>query len=76
MSYSQNVLPVLHALLTWLDGKKTYIVGAISLTVAFLGLKHIIDQETQAYLQALLALFAGGAELTTVKLGARMGKKD
>lgn len=62
---------VLIAVFSWLAGKKTYIFGSIALTIAYLGLKHVIDQDTQAYISALLVLFAGGAEYTTVKLGAR-----
>lgn len=58
-------------ILSWLDGKKTYIFGAISLTVAYLGLQGFLDQNTQSYFQALIALFAGGAEAATAKLGIR-----
>lgn len=58
-------------LFNWLDGKKTYLFGILSLTFAFLGLKEVIDQDTQSYLQAVLALIAGGAQYSTVKLGAR-----
>jgi cytochrome c oxidase subunit IV len=64
-------MSALQIILAWLDGKKTYIFGAISLTVAYFGLQGYLDQNTQSYLQALIALFAGGAEAVTVKMGIR-----
>ncbi len=59
------------AIFSYLDGKKTFIVAFLALTVAYAGLMGGLDQHTQSYLQAVLALVAGGAEVATVKLGAR-----
>lgn len=58
-------------ILSWLDGKKTYIFGILALTNAFLGLKEVYDQPTMAYIQALITLLSGSAEFATVKLGVR-----
>lgn len=55
----------------WLDGKKTYIFAALSLTNSFLGLMKVYDQNTMAYVQGMITILSGGAEYTTVKLGAR-----
>lgn len=77
MSFSmQSVLPVLQTFLGWLDGKKTYIVSATILTIQFLVLKNLIDQDTGVYLTSLVTLLGGSAELATVKLGARMGNQQ
>jgi hypothetical protein len=57
---------------SWLDGKKTYLFGILALTNAFLGTQGLYDQTTMAYIQAVLTLLAGGAEYTTIKLGARL----
>lgn len=61
----------LFAVLSWLDGKKTYLAAVLSLVVAFCGAKGYVDQETQSFLASLIALFAGSAEAATVKLGAK-----
>ncbi len=61
----------LQLVLEWLDGKKTYIFSILSLTNAFVGGQGFYNQETMAYIQAVLAVLAGGAEYSTVKLGAR-----
>lgn len=61
----------LQVALAWLDGKKTYIFSILSLTNAFLGGQGVYGQEVMAYVQAVLAVVAGGAEFSTVKLGAR-----
>lgn len=58
-------------ILTWLDGKKTYIASALALTVAYCGLQGWIDQNTQSYLTGLIAIIAGSAESATVTLGVR-----
>ncbi len=61
----------LQAIFSWLDGKKNYIAGAILLTNSFLGIKGVYNGDTVAYIAAMTALLMGGAEYTTVKLGAR-----
>lgn len=61
------------AILAWLDGKKTYIGSALALTVAYFGLQGWVDQNTQSYLQGLIALFAGGAKVATVTLNEQIG---
>lgn len=63
-------------LFQWLDGKKTYIIGFLSLTNAFLGTQKVYDQNTMAYIQAVLTLLAGGAEFATVKFGSRQPFTD
>lgn len=67
----QKFLDTLYPILVFLDGKKNYIAGAILLTNSFLGLKHVYDGDTVAYVAAMTALLMGGAEYSTVKLGAR-----
>lgn len=64
-------MTTLQQILSWLDGKKTYIFGILALTNAFLGLEHVYGQNAMAYIQAIISLLSGGAEAATVKLGAR-----
>ncbi len=64
-------MQALQEILMWLDGKKNYIAGAILLTNSFLGLQGVYDGNTVAYVAAMTALLMGGAEYSTVKLGAR-----
>lgn len=64
-------MSTLQTILTWLDGKKTYIASILVLTVSYCGLQGWIDQNTQSYLAAIIAVIAGSAEGATIKLGIR-----
>jgi len=60
------------AVLSWLDGKKTYIGAALALTVAYFGLQGWIDQNTQSYLQGMIALLLGSAKAATDNLSGHI----
>lgn len=61
----------LTAAFSWLDGKKNYIASVLLLTNSFLGLKGVFDNDTVAYIAAMVGVLMTGAEYTTVKLGAK-----
>lgn len=46
-------------IIEWFDGKKTIIGALASLTIGFLGIKDIIDQETATYLLGVAGLIIG-----------------
>ncbi len=64
-------MDTLQTFLAWADGKKTYFFAFLTLTNAFLGAQHAYSVEVTAYIQAVLALLAGGTEKATTYLGAR-----
>lgn len=51
-----------------LDGKKTQIVSVIALTISFLALKSVIDNDTATYIQAVVSTIAYGAQVATNKM--------
>ena len=54
----------------FLNGKKTIIGSILSLTIGFLSIKQIIDEETATYLIALSALITG------IGVGHKVIKKE
>ncbi len=55
-------------LLVFLDGKKVIIAGIITTTAALFVVKHIIDADVAAYINAIVTLVFGSASVATKKL--------
>lgn len=55
----------------WFNGKKTVIASVITLTVAFLQNKGVIDPDTSEYLIYLCTLLLGGSIGHKVKKGLK-----
>lgn len=58
-----------YKLLVFLNGKKTYLYGFLTMTNSFVALKGLYDVDTMTYINGVITLFFGTAEYQTQKLG-------
>ena len=63
----------LHKLLSWLQGKKTLIFGALSAVNTYLMAAGVYIPEMGALIQTILTLLSGGAVVMTGR-GIKLGK--
>lgn len=61
-------------ILAYLDGKKTYIGAIAVITIPFLALKGVIDNDTAAWLGGVIGILLGGGKVATNKLGIKKNK--
>jgi len=51
----------------WLSGKKSVIAGILALTIGFLQVKHVLDEQTATFLLSLSALLLGVGVVHKIK---------